>query len=115
MADKVVELRIGLASTPPNSTMPCAHVGGELIAQRAARHADDGELFGQQVGLAEVKERGQQLALGEVARGAKDDENAGVGNALDALGDLGKILGAHSHLHGRHGWFTSNGDQLSGF
>ncbi len=43
------------------------HVGSELIAQRAARHADDGEFFGQQVGLEEVIERRQQLALGEVA------------------------------------------------
>ena len=67
-----------------------AHVGGELIAQRAARHADDGELFGQQVRLEEMKERGQQLALGQVARGAEDDENAGVGNALCRPWEAGK-------------------------
>ena len=81
-----------------------AHVGGKFIAQRAARHADDGELFGQQIGLKEMKERGEQLALGEVAGGAEDDENAGLGDALAAFGNLGKILGAHGHLHGGHGW-----------
>ena len=67
---------------------------------------------GQKVGLKEMKERRQQLALGKVAGGAEDDENAGIGDALSALGDLRKILGAHSHLHGGHGCLTSGGEKL---
>ena len=56
-----------MASTPPNSTIPARMSAYELIAQRAARHADNGKLAGQKVGLKEMKERRQQLALGEVA------------------------------------------------
>ena len=84
---KLVELGIALVDAAEVDD-PLAHVRGEFVAERAARHADDGELFGQQVGLKEVKERREQLALGEIARCAKDDENAGVGDALGAPGNL---------------------------
>ena len=79
-----------------------AHVGCKFIAERAARDADDGELPGQKARLPEMKERRQQLALGEVAGGAKDDDDGRIGDPFIALGELRKILGAHSHLHSGH-------------
>ena len=75
---------------------------GELVAQGAARDADDGELVRQQPVLLEVEERGQQLALGQVARRAEDGHDDRVGNSLSAVRNLGKILGAYFHLNGCH-------------
>ncbi len=101
LADEAVEfgiLRVDAAKFDDAG----AHVGGKFVAERAARDADDGELLGQKVRLPEMKERRQQLALGEVAGGAKDDEDGRIGNPLIALGELRKILGAHSHLHSGH-------------
>src|SRR5580704_14633017 len=101
MADEAVELGVALIDVAKiDDTL--AHVGSELITEWAARHADDGEPLGKKIRLKEVKQRREQLALGEVARCAKDDENAWLGNALSGCWDLGKIFGAHSHLHGRH-------------
>ncbi len=50
-----------------------------------------------------MKERRKQLALGKVAGGAEDDENARVRNALATLGQLGNVFGADCHLHRCHG------------
>jgi len=80
-----------------------AHVLCELIAQRPPRHAHHGELLRQQAVLLQVKERRQQLALGQVARRAKDGNDHRVGNALVTLRDLGKIRGIHLHLNRGHG------------
>ena len=66
-----------------------AHVGRKFIAQRAARHPDDGECCGQQAGLLQVEERRQQFALGQVARGAEDHHDSRFGNPLLAFGNLG--------------------------
>src|SRR5580704_5391782 len=49
-------------------------LAGELLA----RHAHQRELFGEQVFVCEIVERGDQLAFGQIARGAKDDHNAWV-------------------------------------
>src|SRR6266436_4102500 len=46
---------------------------GEIVAGEA----DDGELFGEQIVGGEVAERGDELALSQVAGGAEDDHNAG--------------------------------------
>ena len=49
-----------------------------------------------------MKERGKQLALGQVARRAEDGQDDRVGNSLSALRNLGKILGTYFHLNGCH-------------
>ena len=64
--------------------MPCAHVSRKLIAQRTPRYAHNGEMLGQQIRLAQVKQRRQQLALGQIAGGAKDHQNPRIGNPLPA-------------------------------
>jgi hypothetical protein len=53
-------------------------VAGVILSR--TRDADDGELVGQQPLLAEVVDRGQELAAGQVARGAEDDDDAAVGS-----------------------------------
>ena len=57
-------------------------VRGHLVAEglviaRRDGHAHDGELFRQQSDAAEVEEGGDELALGQVAGGTEDDEDAG--------------------------------------
>ena len=83
--DEGVELGVGGFDTAALDDA-VLHVGGEVVAERAAGDADDGEFFGKKAGLVEVIERGQELALGEVAGGAEDDDDAGVGDALALLG-----------------------------
>jgi hypothetical protein len=56
----------------------------------------------QQIGLAQVKQRGQQLALGQIARGAKDHQDSQARESAPTPWDLGKIFGAHFHLDGGH-------------
>jgi hypothetical protein len=85
-----------------------AHVGGKFVSERTARDADDLKPLGEKVRLIEMIERRQKLALGEVAGGAKDDEDAGVGDTLSALGELREILRPHCHLHGGHSRNTSS-------
>lgn len=46
------------------------------VISRRDGHADDGELFRKQTDAAEVEERGDELALGQVAGGAENDEDA---------------------------------------
>ena len=58
------------------------HVRGEGLLERPAGDADDREVLRQQPGLLQVIERGQELALGEVAGRAEDDDDAGIGGAL---------------------------------
>ena len=89
-------------SAPPNSMMPSFHVRGKFIAERTARHAHNRELLGQQVILAQVKERRQQFALRQVAGGPKDHHDPRIGNPLIALGKLRKILGPNPHLYRCH-------------
>ena len=93
LVDEGGELGVGLidAASADDAVL---HVGGEGVLQRAAGYADDGDLFGQQAGLVEVIERGQELALGEVAGGAEDDHDAGVGGALGLRG-RGRCGGFH--------------------
>ena len=76
------------------------HVGREGLGEVTPGDADDGELFGEQVLLLEVEEGGEQFALGEVARGAEEDDDAGVRDALAGGGCFGLResvgRGAHS-------------------
>jgi hypothetical protein len=82
-----------------------AHVGGEFIAEGAAGYADDGEFFGQEAVLLEMKERGQQLALGQVAGGAEDHDDGGLGDAFAlAGGNFGEIFRTDGHLRCGHGF-----------
>ena len=99
--DEVVELGVGRVNAAELDDAG-AHVGGELIAEGAAGYADDGKLFGQQADLLEVEERGEELALGEIAGSAKDDHDARVGDSLGTVGDLGKVFGADTHFYGCH-------------
>ena len=98
---ELLELGIGLVDAAKLDDA-LAHVGRELIAQRPPRHADNGKLLRQQPILLEVEERRQQLALGQVARGAKDDHDDRIGNSFTAARNLGKILRLNLHLNRRH-------------
>ncbi len=84
LVDEGIELGIGLFDAAAGDDA-VLHVGGEGLFERTAGDADDGELLGKKAGLLEVIERGQELALGEVAGGAEDDDDAGVGHALGLL------------------------------
>src|SRR6202044_2199017 len=79
-----------------------AHVSGKLVAQGSPRYADDGELVGQEIVLAQMEERRQQLALGQIAGSAKDHQNPRFRNSFPAVRNLGKILRPYTHLHRRH-------------
>ena len=67
----VAYVEAGFSKIHLDTSMGCsgepAALDDEVVAERAARYADDSKLFGQQVGLAQMKESGQQLALGEIA------------------------------------------------
>ena len=52
-----------------------------LVAHRLARGADDGKRRRQEALQREVVERGDELALSEVARAAEDDDRRGLGDA----------------------------------
>ena len=65
--------RARAASPPP----PSAARKSSSVSSRA-RDADDRELLGQQLPVGERVERGDQLALRQVARGAEDHEDARV-------------------------------------
>ena len=57
-----------------------------LVVHGLAHHAHEGELPRQEAVRAQVVERGQELAPGEVARGAEDDDGARVAGAGQAFG-----------------------------
>ena len=58
------------------------HVRRERRREIAPRHAHDGELLRQQMLLLQVKQRRQQLALGQIARRTKDHHDARLRNSL---------------------------------
>src|SRR5581483_10604796 len=109
--DELVELRIVLLRVAEFDDA-FAHVCGELVAQRPPRHAHNGKLLGQQVGLAQVEERRQQLALGQVAGGAEDHQNSRLRNSLSTLGHLRKILRPYLHRYRRHDFLLNSSSQL---
>jgi hypothetical protein len=101
VADKVVQLgivRIHAAGLDDSG----AHILGKDGAQGPPRHAHNREMLRQQVSLAEMKQRWEQLAPGQIARSTKDDQYHGLGNPFLAFGNLGKILGPHLYLNCRH-------------
>ncbi len=53
-----------------------------VVAEGRAREAQDGKVFGHQPCLEQVEQRWDQLAVGQVAGGAKDDDGAGRGRPL---------------------------------
>ncbi len=57
------------------------HLVGE-VGLGPPRHAHHGEAAGEHPAQRQVVDRGHQLALGEVARGAEDDEGAGAHGAV---------------------------------
>ncbi len=79
--DEGGELGIGLFDTAAADDA-VFHVGGEAVFERTAGDADYGEILRQETRLLKVIERGQELALGEVAGCAEDDHDAGVRGAL---------------------------------
>ena len=52
-----------------------------LVAQGLPRRTDDGECRGEQALEREVVQRGDELALREVARAAEDDDRRRLGDA----------------------------------
>ena len=85
LPDEFVELGVTrVRATEFNNAF--AHVFCEFVAERTPRHANDGELPGQQIGLEEVKECRQQFALGEIARRAEDGRTPGSGMRSEPLG-----------------------------
>ena len=73
--------------------------GPELrIRQRAATEAHDGDLPGQSLEAREVVQGGDQLAVGEVAAGAKDHQALGRNHPLLAQSNPQGI-----RQRGRHG------------
>jgi hypothetical protein len=52
-----------------------------LVAQRLTRGTDDGERCRKEALEREVIKRRDELALGEVARAAEDDDGRGLGDA----------------------------------
>ena len=72
-----------------------AHARAELlVAHLRPAHADDGEGLGQHAALEHRPERGDELALGEIAGGAEDDEDAGVFRRYLCHGALDAVLTA---------------------
>ena len=66
-----------------------------IVGKRGARDADDGESRGQPAVVGEAIERGQQFALGEVAIGAEDHDDA-LGNVpFEAERILERVLVGH--------------------
>ena len=61
--------------------------------QFGARRADDREALGQQAPARERVERREDLALGEVARGAEDDHRARLGGPPGAEAGEQRVLG----------------------
>jgi hypothetical protein len=74
-----------------------AHVGGELIAEGRRATPTMANSLGSRP-ILEVKERRQQLALGEVAGGAEDDDDGGFGMRSLAGGTLERSSGLCCHL-----------------
>ncbi len=56
-----------------------------LVGQWRTRHADHGEFPRQQVVFRQIVERGNQLAAGQVAAGAKNHHGAGIAELADPL------------------------------
>ena len=76
------------------------HAGAHLFAEavvgkRRAGDADNGEAGGKPAVEGEPVERGQQLALGEVAIGAEDDDDALGDLAFEAERVLERVLVGH--------------------
>ena len=57
-----------------------------VVIQLGAADAQDGEFFRQLVVLEQVKQRGDEFAPGEVARGAKDDDAVVFGSHGSPVG-----------------------------
>src|ERR1035441_1471777 len=73
-----------------------AHFFAEVIVgERRARNADDGESRGKPPVEGQPVERGQQLALGEVAIGAEDHDDALGDLAFEAERVLERVLVGH--------------------
>ena len=71
-----------------------------LLVIEPAREADDSELVGEQPGFGEIVERRDQLAPGQVARGAEDHYRAGTGRSCRCL--VSTLHSPSSQLRIRH-------------
>ena len=69
----VEHLRVGRAARVLLDRL-ARHVAEVVVGLLAARDADQVEALGERALVGEVVERGQQLAAGEVAGGAEDDQ-----------------------------------------
>ncbi len=74
------------------------HRGHPLLRRvLRARHADDAEALRQQPSHGERVERGEELALGEVAGRAEDDERARVCATPQPQPLRERVLGRRAH------------------
>jgi hypothetical protein len=75
------------------------------VAVLAPGEADEVEALGQRPVVREVVERGQQLAVGQVARGPEDDQGRRVdGLTLEALDERVRGLLDRAHDSRRTAW-----------
>ncbi len=78
-----------------------AQLGAELIMRfRAARKADDDEGLGKLAFVGEVVERGDELAVGEVAGSTEDDKRTRF-RRLPCADAFAKRIGSECALHSR--------------
>ena len=61
------------------------------VVARRDGHADDGKALGEEAEATEVEEGGDELALGQVAGGAEDDEDAGR-SGLAVVGGIRRFV-----------------------
>src|SRR5271156_6114228 len=101
LAHELVELFLALlhSSELKNAV---THVFFKLALQGPPRYAYNRKLPRQQARLLEVKERGQELALGQVAGGAEDDHDRWLGNSLGTLRRF-QVFRGKLHFCGCHG------------
>ena len=69
-------------STPPNSTMPSRMSAANSSPSGRRATPTMANFFGSRPACSQVKERRQQLALGQIARRAKDHHDPRIGNPL---------------------------------
>jgi hypothetical protein len=63
-----------VSESPPAGTPGLAPLAKTIIAQAASADAENAQSLGQDAREKKLEQRGDKLALGEIARGAENDE-----------------------------------------
>ena len=91
-----------------NSSTRVLHALAELVVgQLAAGRADDGEVLGQQAAHGRRVQRRHQLALGQVAGRAEDDEDARLGAAPELQALCERVLLVRRRHQARRSWLAA--------